>query len=75
VLYQQPLLNVPNVETIWHSGGCYKQGQLTKLQPNFIGAPNAATLGEIMHEKGYYCARSGSIKNNYINHYNKSQNL
>jgi hypothetical protein len=33
-----------------HSGGCYKQDLLMKLQPNFIGAHNVATPGEITPE-------------------------
>jgi hypothetical protein len=41
------------VETIQRFGGCYKQDLLMKLQPNFLGAPNVATLGEIMPEKGF----------------------
>jgi hypothetical protein len=53
VLYQLQVLIVPNVETIWHSGGCYKLDLLMKLQPNFIDAPNVATPGEIMPENGY----------------------
>jgi hypothetical protein len=62
VLYQLQVLIVPNVETIWHFGGCYKLDLLMKLQPNFIDALNVATPGEIMPEKGYYCARTDSIK-------------
>jgi hypothetical protein len=71
VLYLLQVLIVPNVETIWHFGGCYKQDLLMKLRPNFIGAPNVATLGEIMLERDIFFQLD--LLDKFINYYNKFQ--
>jgi|GEM_PF-3366713 len=48
--YQPQALIVPNVETTWHFGGCFKPDLLMKLQLNSIDVLNAVIHGEIMRD-------------------------
>jgi hypothetical protein len=46
--YQQLILNVLNVKTVLHFGGCYKQDPPTKQLHNFIGALSVVIHGGII---------------------------
>jgi hypothetical protein len=45
--FQPPVSNAQNARMVLHSGGCFRQGLLTRLPPNFIDAQSATTLGAI----------------------------
>ena len=46
---QQSKWTVQNVDMMKQFGGCFKQEALMNLQPDFIVAKNANTLGVITH--------------------------